>query len=430
MTQPFADRPLRRVAMISLHTSPLDLPGTGDAGGMNVYVVELSKRLADLGIEVDVFTRATASALAARVELMPGVMVRNVAAGPYEGLTKNELPAQLCTFARAVLRAEAIHEPGHYDVIHSHYWLSGQVGLLARDRWAVPLVHTMHTMAKVKNASLADDDVPEPPARLLGEEQVVEAADRLLANTEDEANELITLYGAQPAKVGVVNPGVDLDMFSPGDQAAARRAIGLPEDAVVLAFVGRIQPLKAPDLLIRAAARMLERDPSLRSRLVVAVIGGPSGNGMEHPESHAELARALGVDDVTRFVKPMERPTLADWYRSASVVCVPSYSESFGLVALEAQACGTPVVAAAVGGLTTAVVDGQTGLLVPGHSVDDFADALTRIATDPLTRESMGRAAVKHAQGFGWDLTAKKTLAAYRVATETMAADLAAEVAG
>ncbi|TCO33260.1 D-inositol-3-phosphate glycosyltransferase [Kribbella steppae] len=416
--------------MISLHTSPLDLPGTGDAGGMNVYVVELSKRLADLGIEVDVFTRATASALAARVELMPGVMVRNVAAGPYEGLTKNELPAQLCTFARAVLRAEAIHEPGHYDVIHSHYWLSGQVGLLARDRWAVPLVHTMHTMAKVKNASLADDDVPEPPARLLGEEQVVEAADRLLANTEDEANELITLYGAQPAKVGVVNPGVDLDMFSPGDQAAARRAIGLPEDAVVLAFVGRIQPLKAPDLLIRAAARMLERDPSLRSRLVVAVIGGPSGNGMEHPESHAELARALGVDDVTRFVKPMERPTLADWYRSASVVCVPSYSESFGLVALEAQACGTPVVAAAVGGLTTAVVDGQTGLLVPGHSVDDFADALTRIATDPLTRESMGRAAVKHAQGFGWDLTAKKTLAAYRVATETMAADLAAEVAG
>ncbi|TCC64816.1 D-inositol-3-phosphate glycosyltransferase [Kribbella pittospori] len=416
--------------MISLHTSPLDQPGTGDAGGMNVYVVELSKRLAGLGIEVDVFTRATSSALPARVELMPGVVVRNVAAGPYEGLSKNELPAQLCTFARAVLRAEAIHEPGWYDVIHSHYWLSGQVGLLARDRWAVPLVHTMHTMAKVKNASLAEDDVPEPPARLLGEEQVVEAADRLLANTDDEANELITLYGAQPAKVGVVNPGVDLDMFSPGDQAEARRAVGVPEDAVVLAFVGRIQPLKAPDLLIRAAARMLEQDPSLRSRLVVAIIGGPSGNGMEHPESHAELARALGVDDVTRFVKPMERPGLAQWYRAASVVCVPSYSESFGLVALEAQACGTPVVAAAVGGLTTAVVDRQTGLLVRGHAVGEFADALARIATDPHTRETMSRAAVKHAQAFGWELTAKKTLDAYRTATETMAAELAAEVAG
>ncbi|WP_406057560.1 D-inositol-3-phosphate glycosyltransferase [Kribbella sp. NBC_00889] len=416
--------------MISLHTSPLDQPGIGDAGGMNVYVVELSKRLAGLGIEIDVFTRATSSALPARVELMPGVMVRNVAAGPYEGLSKNELPAQLCTFARAVLRAEAIHEPGWYDVIHSHYWLSGQVGLLARDRWAVPLVHTMHTMAKVKNASLAEDDLPEPPARLLGEEQVVEAADRLLANTDDEANELITLYGAQPAKVGVVNPGVDLDMFSPGDQAAARRELGVPEDAVVLAFVGRIQPLKAPDLLIRAAARMLEQDPSLRSRLVVAIIGGPSGNGMEHPESHAELARALGVDDVTRFVKPMERPGLAQWYRAASVVCVPSYSESFGLVALEAQACGTPVVAAAVGGLTTAVVDRRTGLLVRGHGVGEFADALARIATDPHTRETMSRAAVKHAQAFGWELTAKKTLAAYRTATDTMAAELAAEVAG
>ncbi|MET7283457.1 D-inositol-3-phosphate glycosyltransferase [Kribbella sp. NPDC005582] len=424
---PSADRPPRRVAMISLHTSPLDQPGTGDAGGMNVYVVELSKQLAELGTEVDIFTRATTSAVPPRVELMPGVMVRNVAAGPYEGLTKNELPAQLCTFARAVLRAEAIHEPGWYDVIHSHYWLSGQVGLLARDRWAVPLVHTMHTMAKVKNASLAEGDVPEPAARLIGEEQVVESADRLLANTPDEAQELITLYGAQPAKVGVVNPGVDLEVFAPGDQLAARRAVGVPEDAVVLAFVGRIQPLKAPDLLIRAAARMLSRDPSLRSRLVVAIIGGPSGNGMEHPEAHAELARALGVDDVTRFVKPMERSGLADWYRAASVVCVPSYSESFGLVALEAQACGTPVVAAAVGGLTTAVVNGQTGLLVDGHGADDFADALARIATDPHTRETMSRAAVKHAQGFGWELTARKTLAAYRTAAETMAAEVFSE---
>jgi D-inositol-3-phosphate glycosyltransferase len=416
--------------MISLHTSPLDQPGTGDAGGMNVYVVELSKRLADLGIEIDVFTRATSSALPAKVELMPGVTVRNVSAGPYEGLSKNELPAQLCTFARAVLRAEAIREPGYYDVIHSHYWLSGQVGLLARDRWAVPLVHTMHTMAKVKNASLADDDVPEPPARLLGEEQVVEAADRLLANTEEEARELITLYGAQPSKVGVVNPGVDLEVFGPGDQAEARRAVGVREDAILLAFVGRIQPLKAPDILIRAAARMLEQDPSIRDRLVVAIIGGPSGNGMEHPESHAELARALKVDDVTRFVKPMAPAGLANWYRAASVVCVPSYSESFGLVALEAQACGTPVVASAVGGLTTAVCDGNTGLLVPGHDIDDFADALRRISTDPDTRENMSRAAVKHARGFGWELTAEKTLAAYRTAQETMAAELAAEVSG
>jgi D-inositol-3-phosphate glycosyltransferase len=415
--------------MISLHTSPLDQPGTGDAGGMNVYVVELSRRLAELGIEIDVFTRATSSALPPKVELMPGVTVRNVLAGPFEGLNKNELPAQLCTFARSVLRAEAVREPGYYDVIHSHYWLSGQVGLLARDRWAVPLVHTMHTMAKVKNASLAIDDVPEPAARVIGEEQVVESADRLIANTEDEARQLIDLYDAEPAKVEVVNPGVDLEMFSPGEQSVARAAVGIPDDAVVLAFVGRLQPLKAPDLLIRSAARLLEQDPALRSRLVVAVIGGPSGNGMDHPEAEADLARRLGVDDVTRFVKPMGRARLADWYRAATVVCVPSYSESFGLVALEAQACGTPVVAAAVGGLTTAVRDGVTGLLVPSHEVDDFSRALRRITADPALRDKMSRAAVEHARGFGWELTAERTLAAYRTAQETLARERAVELA-
>jgi len=413
--------------MISLHTSPLDQPGTGDAGGMNVYVVELAKQLAGLGTEVDVFTRATSSALPPKVEVVPGVTVRNVAAGPFEGLSKNDLPAQLCTFARSVLRAEAVREPGYYDIIHSHYWLSGQVGLLARDRWAVPLVHTMHTMAKVKNANLAEDDSPEPPARLIGEGQVVESADRLIANTDDEALQLVELYGANPAKVGVVNPGVDLDVFRPGDQAAARAAVGVPADAIVLAFVGRIQPLKAPDMVIRAAAKMLADDPSLRERLVVAVIGGPSGNGLEHPEAHAELARRLGVEDVTRFVKPMAREGLANWYRAATVVCVPSYSESFGLVALEAQACGTPVVAAAVGGLATAVCDEQTGLLVDGHDVGDFAAALRRIALAPAERDKMSRAAVKHARGFGWALTAERTLAAYRIAQETLARELAAE---
>jgi D-inositol-3-phosphate glycosyltransferase len=389
---------------------------------MNVYVVELSKRLADLGIEVEIFTRATTSAQPPRVGLVPGVTVRNVVAGPFEGLGKNELPAQLCTFARAVLRAEAAHEPGHYDVIHSHYWLSGQVGLLARDRWAVPLAHTMHTMAKVKNASLAEDDVPEPAARLIGEEQVVAESDRLIASTDDEAKQLIELYGAEPAKVAVVHPGVDLDAFTPGDPAKARADLGLPTDAVVLAFAGRIQPLKAPDVLIRAAERMLAADPSLRDRLVVAVIGGPSGTGLEHPEAYAELARRLGVDDVTRFVQPVGQDVLADWYRAASAVCVPSYSESFGLVALEAQACGTPVVAAAVGGLTTAVADGRSGVLVDGHDPDDFAAALRRVLAE---RDRMSAAAVEHARGFGWELTAEHTLTQYRQAMAAMALEVA-----
>jgi D-inositol-3-phosphate glycosyltransferase len=196
--------------MLSVHTSPLDQPGTGDAGGMNVYVAELAKQLAALDVEVEIFTRATTSELPPVVETAPGVSVRHVMAGPYGELGKTDLAAQLCGFASGVLRAEASRAPGWYDVVHSHYWLSGQVGWLATERWGVPLVHTMHTMAKVKNLALADGDAPEPRTRELGEEQVVDAAHRLLANTEDEARELNVLYGADPDKIVTVRPGVDL----------------------------------------------------------------------------------------------------------------------------------------------------------------------------------------------------------------------------
>src|SRR6478672_919627 len=184
----------RRVATLSVHTSPLDQPGAGDAGGMNVYIVEVSRRLAERGIAVDVFTRATSSDLPPVVEMSPGVTVRHVPAGPFEDLGKEELPAQLCAFTAAVLREEAQHEPGHYDLVHSHYWLSGQVGWLARDRWSVPLVHTAHTLAKVKNAALAEGDKPEPPLRAVGEQQVVDEADRLIVNTEHEAQQLVSLH--------------------------------------------------------------------------------------------------------------------------------------------------------------------------------------------------------------------------------------------
>ena len=206
----------RRIAMVSVHTSPLDQPGTGDAGGMNVYVVELSRRLAALGVEVDVITRATSSDLPPTVELAPGVTVRHVTAGPFEGLAKEDLPAQLCAFTAGVMRIEAVREPGWYDLVHSHYWLSGQVAWLAAERWDVPLVHTMHTTAKVKNLTLADGDTPEPVAREIGEAQVVAAADRLVANTDEEAKSLVELYDADPANVVTVPPGVDLDLFRPG----------------------------------------------------------------------------------------------------------------------------------------------------------------------------------------------------------------------
>lgn len=417
--------PIRRVAMISLHTSPLDQPGTGDAGGMNVYVMELARRLAGEGIEVDIFTRATSSSLDPVVDRGDGVAVRHIHAGPFEGLTKSELPGQLCVFAREVLRAEAAQPVGHYDVVHSHYWLSGQVGALARDRWGVPLVHSMHTMAKVKNDALAEGDTPEPSARIIGEEQVVEAADMLIANTDLEAKQLINLYDAEPARVEVVHPGVDLDVFRPHDRVRARADLGLPVDAAVLLFAGRIQPLKAPDVLLRAVAELLDQRPGLRSRLVVPVVGGPSGSGLEHPESLAQLATALGLDGVVRFVPPVAQDELARWCSAATLVAVPSYNESFGLVAAEAQATGTPVVAAAVGGLTTVVRDGHSGLLVDGHDPRAWADALRRVVEDDALRLRLEGGALAQARRFSWRHTAEGTLAVYERARAEMAQSLA-----
>ncbi|WKX74291.1 glycosyltransferase [Streptomyces sp. XD-27] len=475
----------RRIAMLSVHTSPLHQPGTGDAGGMNVYIVELAKRLAALNIEVEVFTRATTGTLPPAVELAPGVLVRHIDAGPYEGLAKEELPAQLCAFTHGVMRAWAGHRPGYYDLVHSHYWLSGHVGWLAAERWGVPLVHAMHTMAKVKNAALAEGDTPEPAARVIGETQIVRAADRLVANTDEEGDELIRHYDADRGKVAVVHPGVNLDRFSPygpevpgrrhgadgadtgladairthgtygtdrtdgtdradairaatgrtgirritaaditasriaAGRAAARARLGLPVDALIPLFAGRIQPLKAPDVLLRAVAIMLDEEPALRSRLVVPVVGGPSGTGLAQPERLQKLAARLGISDVVRFRPPVGQDQLADWYRAASVLVMPSHSESFGLVAIEAQACGTPVVAAAVGGLPVAVRDGVSGFLVDGHDPADYARVLRRFAAGPAGAElvdRMGAAAALHAQSFGWDTAAAATADVYQAA--------------
>jgi D-inositol-3-phosphate glycosyltransferase len=406
--------------MLSVHTSPLDQPGTGDAGGMNVYIVELARQLANSGIQVEVFTRATSGGLDPVVELSSGVLVRNVVAGPFEGLAKVDLPGQLCTFAREVLRTEAVREPGYYDVVHSHYWLSGQVGALARDRWRVPLVHSMHTMAKVKNQLLADGDCEEPRARLIGEQQVVDAADLLVANTGAESAQLVELYAADRDRVRVISPGVDLDVFRPGDPAAARARLGIRPDAVVVMFVGRIQPLKAPDIVILAAADLLDRNPGLRDKLVVPVIGGPSGTGLETPQSLVALADSLGIADVVRFVPPQKQTALADWYRAASTVVVPSYNESFGLVAIEAQACGTPVVAARVGGLATAVVDGASGILLESHAPAEYASAIEKIVSSPALLAAMREKAVLHSQEFGWARTAEQTLSAYDEASRML----------
>ncbi|MGI5213165.1 D-inositol-3-phosphate glycosyltransferase [Plantactinospora sp. CA-290183] len=426
----------RRIATLSVHTSPLHQPGTGDAGGMNVYIVEVSRRLAEAGVEVEIFTRATSSELPAVVEMAPGVWVRHITSGPFEGLAKEELPSQLCAFTTGVLRAEAARPPGFYDLIHSHYWLSGQVGWLAKERWGVPLVHTAHTLAKVKNARLAEGDRPEPKARVIGEEQVVAEADRLVANTAVEARDLIARYDADPVRVGVVEPGVDLDRFTPpergrevADRLAARRRLGLPERGLIVAFVGRIQPLKAPDVLLHALAALRARDPELAGQVTVVIAGGPSGSGLDRPTALIELAGRLGVTDAVRFLPPQTGDDLAATYRAADLVAVPSHNESFGLVALEAQACGTPVVAAAVGGLVTAVRDGVSGMLVDGHDPVDWARMLASLLAAPARRAELSRGAVEHARNFSWSRTASGLLTVYREAVAEQRNRLTAQLA-
>ncbi len=406
----------RRVAALSVHTSPLDQPGGGDAGGMNVYIVQVARRLAELGVAVEIFTRATSLDAPPTIEMAPGVLVRHVPAGPYEGLSKEDLPNQLCTFTAGVLRAEAQHEPGWYDVIHSHYWLAGQVGWLARDRWGVPLVHSAHTLAKVKNAGLAAGDAPEPAIRVAGEQQVVAEADRLVASTDAEAGQLVRLYGAEPDRVAVVPPGVDLDTYRPGDGLAARRRIGLPADADVLLFVGRIQRLKAPDILLRAAALLRERRGQRAGGLICLVVGGASGSGGDEPARLRALADSLGMAEAVRFVAPCPAVELRDYYLAADLTVVPSHTESFGLVALESQACGTPVVAARVGGLSTAVRDSVSGVLVDGHDPAGYAAVLDRLLAEPGHRAVLSDGAVRHARGFAWQRTAERLLAVYQAA--------------
>ena len=403
--------------MLSFHTSPLDQPGTGDAGGLNVYVVQVAKRLADRGTEVEIFTRAVCRDTPPLAELAPGVLVRSVAAGPFEELDKHDLPAQVCQFTLEVLRAEAAAEPGRYDLVHAHYWLSGKVGAAAKERWGVPLVQSMHTLGKVKNAALAAGDTPEPEMRIRGELEVVAAADRLVANTAAEARQLTGLYGADPARVEVVNPGADLSVFRPGGPqgaAAARHALGIAPDAVVLLFVGRVQPLKGPDVLLRAAARLVETDPGLRQLLQVVIVGGPSGRQQRaDPDQMRELAAQLGIGDLVRFEPPCPQDELARWYRAATVMLAPSHSESFGLVALEAQACGTPVVAASVGGLRTVVRDGESGVLVDGHDPGDWAAVIRRLVRAPARLQALSAGARRHASAFGWSATVDRLAKVY-----------------
>jgi D-inositol-3-phosphate glycosyltransferase len=403
-----------RIATLMLHTSPLDQAGIGDAGGMNVYVVETAKKMAAAGLEIDIFTRANKPNLPKSVEIADGVNVKHLVAGPFEGLSKEELPSQLGALTSAFMHHQNKLPNNYYQLLHSHYWISGQLGWVISEQTAIPLIHTMHTTAKVKNLNLATGEKPEPQIRAIGEEQVVKASTGLIANTDAEAASLVSLYGACPDNVFVVAPGVDLTTYNPADgKTHARSRLNIAPDAIMLSFVGRIQPHKGPDVLLRAASQMVEHSPYLRAKLAVVIMGGASGGGINELDNLKALAKFLNIDDVVHFIAPVAHLGLADWYRASDLVCVPSYSESFGLVALEAQACGTPVVATAIGGLRTAVSDGISGSLVDGHDPKAWSAVISRLIAEPQRRLLLSMGAVEHASHFGWEKTARKTLDVY-----------------
>lgn len=398
--------------MLSVHTSPLDQPGTGDSGGMNVYVRAVVERLASREVAVDVFTRCRGGIDHEVKTLGAGIRVVSVKAGPCGVLPKAELPRYLPEFLGGVLRVA--HEDGRgYDIVHSHYWLSGWVGRAVSSSLRAPLVASFHTLGKVKNYSLARGEGPESAVRVGAEQAVIDEADRVLAPTPTEAAQLVGLYGADPGEIRLVPPGVDHLLFAPGDRAAARARLHLSGLRLAL-YVGRLQPHKGPDVAIRTLAEAVASDPGVAAELVLAIVGGPSG-----PEKGAEVARllelaaALGVSERVMLFPPQPQSKLVDFYTAADVVLVPSRSESFGLVALEAQACGTPVIAAAVGGLPYVVVDGQSGFLVDGHDPADHADRLLQVLREPRLQSSLGEQGARQALRFTWEATTDEMVSVY-----------------
>ena len=399
--------------MISLHTSPLLQPGSGDSGGMNVYVREVASALAQAGVECTTYTRAHQAGLPGEVTVEPGHRVVHVAAGPYD-LPKEALADELDAFTDGVL--DHVRNGPGVDVVHGNYWLSGVVGHRLKHALDVPLVSTFHTLARVK----AEGGDLEPTWRDRAEAEVIGCSDAVCVSCPEEERQFRRLYGDPAGRIEIVPPAVEHAFFAPGDRNGARRAIGLPADRPVLLFVGRLQPLKAPDLAVRALAGLTAHRDAL-----LVIVGGASGIDGDLDASR-RLAVGLGVDDRVRFVAPLPHHILSSWYRAADVVIVPSRSESFGLVALEAAACGIPVVASAVGGLLNIVHDGVTGLLVDGRDPDRYSRAIEQVLGDPRGAAAMGAAAAVRARRFTWSFTAARLRRLYTDLASRPAIDLVA----
>ncbi|MDX1691922.1 MAG: glycosyltransferase [Acidimicrobiia bacterium] len=396
---------IERVAYLSIHTSPLEAPGAGDAGGMNVYIDELSRTMAARGVEVDVFTRSAAGTTAV-TPVVPGYRVVEVPTASFgDG---DALADAVGDFAEGVVKWAA-NQGARYDIVHSHYWLSGWAGVLVQDVLGAPLAISFHTLGRVKAVNRRSDEPPPSLLRIAAETEVIARAGCVVASTPIEAGELLEHYAAQPERLCVSPPGVDHERFSPGDRRAARARLGIGPEPVML-FAGRIQPLKGLDVSLAAFEVLARELPSLR----FLVVGGPSG-----PQGEAELARTralarhMGLADRVDVRGPLAHDVIPDAYRAATVVHVPSRAESFGLVAVEAQACGVPVVAARVGGLPYVVRHDESGLLVDGWDPADHANALRAVLTDPTTARRLGDGALELSERFSWSSTADRLLELY-----------------
>ncbi len=397
---------MRRLAVLSLHTSPLAQPGTGDGGGMNVYVRELSSALARAGVVCDVFTRAWADDLPATVSIEPGLRVHHVSAGPPTPVAKEDLPLVVDEFADGVIKrmqsSESLgsDEDLAFDAVHANYWLSGLAGHAIKHRLNLPLVSTFHTLDRVKaEASPEEVEADAPHQRAEAEAVIIRCSDTVLASCTVEAAQITDLYDADPSRIRIVPPGVDHAFFGPGDRRQARRALGLVDGGPLLLFVGRIQPLKGVQVAVRALAALAGDHPDTR----LVVVGGPSGpQGEAEADRTVALVEELGLGARVVFVPPRPHELLSTYYRAADVCLVPSRSESFGLVALEAAACGTPVVASDVGGLRSLIDHGHTGYLVEEHSPEVFADRVRQILAEPILAERLGTAAVTRARRYTW----------------------------
>ncbi|MGI9017589.1 MAG: glycosyltransferase [Euzebya sp.] len=405
---------IQRVGLIAVHTSPLAQAGSGDAGGLNVYVDNVARGLAARGIQVDVFTRRPSADIPATVPVMPGLSVHHIEAGPLDA-RKSELATHLCAFYLGLAAHPAADQ---IQVFHGHYWMGGWVGARARRRLGTPLIQTFHTLARQKNATLAPGDTPESPLRLAAESRIAVDADAIIAPSPQESTFLRRQMGA--SQVHVVEPGVDLEVFNPrADRAWTADLLNPRGDCKIILFVGRLQPLKAPDTAVRTLAELKRTSRPGEPRVRLVLVGGPSGNGpgvVDQPGLMA-LAAELGVAEDVGFLAPRAHEELAALYRAADVVLMPSHSESFGLVALEAQACGTPVVATDVGGLRHAlgVQAGEEGggTLVSVHDPGTFAAAVRPYLTDPDVAAAASVRGLRRASAFSWEATVTKTIEVY-----------------